>query len=527
MPTTTEATWRSAPTGCSTSASATAARAAIRSGGPSTWRAARQDAAHRPATPSGDLGYTIPPDNPFVGTEGRRGEIWSIGLRNPWRYSFDPTPVTCGSPTSARAASRRSTSPRRPTASTPAAAATSGGAPSRAANRSTTTSPPRTIPLRSSSTTTVAVAARSGGGVRPRGDGAEALAGWYVFADYCTGEVMAISITAGKARRSPSAPNRPSRARQPGRIRVGGCIRPGRRRLRAPFGDTVYRLDPPDQTTAEPPKPSSQVQALWGTIPCGYRNDRCQGHDPRRRPTQLPHCWNSIALASTSRRPLGRQILSPGLTGPRAAGEDADRRSASPGHGGPRRRRRHRTDRRCDSPEHRLGEVVDGVVDTIAPFVRPPSPSAVRRRPPRRARAQRPRWRRPAPPRRRSGRRVAAASGGVGIRRRHRYVPWLHALGVGLVARPAGKPANGEQKGGAALISRRQRPLETGERHALRPMGSNALAVWRSRRTAPSETSGITLNKPVFAVWEASATARLVASDDPALRSSLSPVVEV
>ena len=43
-----------------------------------------------PTTPSGDLGYTIPADNPFVGTEGARGEIWSIGLRNPWRYSFDP-----------------------------------------------------------------------------------------------------------------------------------------------------------------------------------------------------------------------------------------------------------------------------------------------------------------------------------------------------------------------------------------------------------------------------------------------------
>jgi glucose/arabinose dehydrogenase len=43
-----------------------------------------------PATPSGDLGYTIPGDNPFVGEEGARGEIWSIGLRNPWRYSFDP-----------------------------------------------------------------------------------------------------------------------------------------------------------------------------------------------------------------------------------------------------------------------------------------------------------------------------------------------------------------------------------------------------------------------------------------------------
>lgn len=35
------------------------------------------------------LPYTIPPDNPFVGQPGARGEIWSYGWRNPWRFSFD------------------------------------------------------------------------------------------------------------------------------------------------------------------------------------------------------------------------------------------------------------------------------------------------------------------------------------------------------------------------------------------------------------------------------------------------------
>jgi glucose/arabinose dehydrogenase len=36
-------------------------------------------------------GYTVPPDNPFLasGLPGVRPEIWSFGLRNPWRYSFD------------------------------------------------------------------------------------------------------------------------------------------------------------------------------------------------------------------------------------------------------------------------------------------------------------------------------------------------------------------------------------------------------------------------------------------------------
>ena len=40
-------------------------------------------------TPSGDLPYTVPADNPFVGIDGARPEIWSVGLRNPWRFSFD------------------------------------------------------------------------------------------------------------------------------------------------------------------------------------------------------------------------------------------------------------------------------------------------------------------------------------------------------------------------------------------------------------------------------------------------------
>ncbi|HMJ02348.1 MAG TPA: PQQ-dependent sugar dehydrogenase [Conexibacter sp.] len=33
--------------------------------------------------------YAIPPDNPFVGTLGARGEVWAYGLRNPFRFAFD------------------------------------------------------------------------------------------------------------------------------------------------------------------------------------------------------------------------------------------------------------------------------------------------------------------------------------------------------------------------------------------------------------------------------------------------------
>jgi glucose/arabinose dehydrogenase len=38
---------------------------------------------------SGSRPYTIPSDNPFVDRSGAKGEIYSYGLRNPWRFSFD------------------------------------------------------------------------------------------------------------------------------------------------------------------------------------------------------------------------------------------------------------------------------------------------------------------------------------------------------------------------------------------------------------------------------------------------------
>jgi glucose/arabinose dehydrogenase len=38
---------------------------------------------------SGSRPYTIPADNPLVNRAGAKGEIYSYGLRNPWRFSFD------------------------------------------------------------------------------------------------------------------------------------------------------------------------------------------------------------------------------------------------------------------------------------------------------------------------------------------------------------------------------------------------------------------------------------------------------
>ena len=37
----------------------------------------------------GPVPYTIPTSNPFFDNPAYRGEIWALGLRNPWRFSFD------------------------------------------------------------------------------------------------------------------------------------------------------------------------------------------------------------------------------------------------------------------------------------------------------------------------------------------------------------------------------------------------------------------------------------------------------
>ena len=39
--------------------------------------------------PDPGLEYAIPADNPFVGEEGARPEIYAFGLKNPWRMYMD------------------------------------------------------------------------------------------------------------------------------------------------------------------------------------------------------------------------------------------------------------------------------------------------------------------------------------------------------------------------------------------------------------------------------------------------------
>ena len=106
---------------------------------------------------SGGKPYTIPSSNPFVGRSGARGEIYSYGLRNPWRFSFDSA---TGDLTHRRRRAGPGRGDRLRQEGRARAARTSAGARGRAAG-ATSTSRRRTRSSPSSRTPTRPASARS------------------------------------------------------------------------------------------------------------------------------------------------------------------------------------------------------------------------------------------------------------------------------------------------------------------------------------------------------------------------------
>lgn len=182
--------------------------------------------------------YTIPSSNPYVGRAGR-DEIWQRGLRNPWRFSFDRSngnlwigDVGQNRYEEVDRAVRTSTGPGK--GRNWGWRVMEGFHCYRPASGCSTTGKTRPLLEYSHASGRCSVT----GGYVYRGKAIPALAGWYVYGDYCSGEVWAVSGT---------APSKPTP------VRLLGA---GSGRLVAGFGEddagelylcdlngTVYRID--------------------------------------------------------------------------------------------------------------------------------------------------------------------------------------------------------------------------------------------------------------------------------------------
>ena len=141
--------------------------------------------------------YRVPADNPFVGTAGARGEVWAYGLRNPWRFSFDRvTGDLTISDVGQDAVEEIDFAP----AGT-GAGANYGWSCFEGSLRFNDCAAPGHVPpaFEYSSAGTEARCSITGGYV-VRDPSLPALAGRYVYGDFCTGELRTADLAAGTDR---------------------------------------------------------------------------------------------------------------------------------------------------------------------------------------------------------------------------------------------------------------------------------------------------------------------------------------
>ena len=151
-------------------------------------------------TPSGAKPYTIPPDNPFVGVKGARAEIWSIGVRNPWRINFDRTNGDLWIADVGQDAWEEIDF-----ASAAAGAGRGdnfGWSAFEGTHRFNTDQSADGVTMPIYEYPHGDLGCSISGGVRYRGTKIPALVGWYVFGDYCSGQLRALQVkdngTAGR-----------------------------------------------------------------------------------------------------------------------------------------------------------------------------------------------------------------------------------------------------------------------------------------------------------------------------------------
>jgi glucose/arabinose dehydrogenase len=185
----------------------------------------------------GDQPFTVPADNPFVTTPGADPTIWAYGLRNPWRFSFDaPTGdlwiADVGQDTYEEIDHSLATD--RMNAAKGANfgwSALEGFEPYNSDQTATDSVAPVFVYDHSDGRCSVS------GGAVARGDAVVDLQGWYVFGDFCTGQIWALD---------PSAP--PSAPRVVEIAKLGGLtaisVGPDNDLFAVSSGGTVARLVP-------------------------------------------------------------------------------------------------------------------------------------------------------------------------------------------------------------------------------------------------------------------------------------------
>ena len=143
--------------------------------------------------------YLIPSSNPYVGRAGRN-EIWQRGLRNPWRFSFDRSTgnlwigdVGQGRYEEVDRAVRTTSGPGKGV--NWGWRVMEGNHCYKPSSGCSTTG--KTRPLVEYGHGTTGRCAVTGGYVY-RGAAISALRGWYVYGDYCTGEVWAVASGASR-----------------------------------------------------------------------------------------------------------------------------------------------------------------------------------------------------------------------------------------------------------------------------------------------------------------------------------------
>jgi glucose/arabinose dehydrogenase len=143
-------------------------------------------------SPVDGAAYGIPADNPFVDVSGARPEIWAVGMRNPWRASFDR--VTGDLWIADVGQNRWEEIDVAWAAEGTGRGANFGWSAWEGTHRYNDDQPADQVTMPIHEYEHGNLGCSISGGVRYRGPAIPALEGWYVYSDYCSGQVRALQI---------------------------------------------------------------------------------------------------------------------------------------------------------------------------------------------------------------------------------------------------------------------------------------------------------------------------------------------